>query len=278
MPVYNGEQTIEDCIESLISVEYDRDKMEIIVVDNRSTDGTKAILQRYMPEIVVLDEAKKGASAARNKGITAARGEVIAFTDSDCVVDKRWLKNLVEPALEQGVGIVGGRILAINSNKKIAKAGEKIHSHKRAFSDDIPHAISMNWASKKKVLEEVGLFDEDFLRSQDTDLSLRIYAAGYRFVYSENAIVYHRNSDTYKDLFYKGYLGGLYATKLYKKHKKFYKGRGVEENKLNRLASLIKYIYKILKDESFSDGLYIIVHYLGRICGLAVGNYKLKQD
>lgn len=277
VPVYNGQATLEDCIKSLLEIEYDKDKLEIIVVDNCSTDSTKDILERYQSEIIILQEVKKGASAARNKGITAAKGEVIAFTDVDCVADKDWLKNLAISATEEKVGIVGGKILALNSKSIIAKAGEKIHDHRRAFSDDIPHAISMNWASRKEVLIEVGLFDEDFLRSQDTDLSLRIFAAGYKFVYSENAIIYHKNSDTYRDLFYKGYLGGLYATKLYKKHSLFYKKRGVENNKLKRFISLVIYIKEILKNETLRDSVFIIIHYIGRVCGLAIGSFRFMH-
>lgn len=97
IPVYNAEKTIDECVQSLLALDYPQDKLEIITVDNNSTDNTKEILLSY--PIIYLLEKKKVSYAARNLGIRNAKGEIIAFTDSDCVVDAQWLSNII-PAFD----------------------------------------------------------------------------------------------------------------------------------------------------------------------------------
>ena len=98
VPAYNSQETIAGCIESLVNLHYPREKLEIIVADNGSRDSTVAIASRY--PVRVLREEQRGAAAARNCGIREARGEYIAFTDSDCQVAPDWLHELVRAAIE----------------------------------------------------------------------------------------------------------------------------------------------------------------------------------
>src|SRR5262245_6871280 len=87
VPVFNAQQTIRACIQSLLRLNYPKPNLELIFVDNVSTDRTPEILRQYQPDIRILHQSKKGPAAARNKGILNAAAEIIAFTDSDCVVD-----------------------------------------------------------------------------------------------------------------------------------------------------------------------------------------------
>src|SRR5437870_13786471 len=82
VPVFNAQETIRECIQSLLDLNYPKANLELIFVDNASTDRT--------PEI----------AAARNKGILHAAAEIIAFTDSDCVVDRDWLRHLIPPLVQ----------------------------------------------------------------------------------------------------------------------------------------------------------------------------------
>ena len=91
VPVYNGESVLEDCIGSLLRLNYPRDKVQLIFVDNRSTDRTAEILSRYQSQLSAFYESERGPAAARNRGLSNATGEVVAFTDADCVVDRDWL-------------------------------------------------------------------------------------------------------------------------------------------------------------------------------------------
>lgn len=215
IPVCNGEATIDACLASLLRLDWPRERLEIIVVDNDSTDGTFAILERYAREVRVLHEPRRGVSAARNAGILAARGQWIVFTDADCVVDPTWLARLVAPLDDPTVGLVGGRILSVEPCNRIERFGERIHDQRRAIEDfDLPYAIGMNWASPRAVLDRVGLFDEALLRCEDVDLAWRIGSAGHRIVYSHDACVRHRNESTFRGLFAEGAAHGAAAIAL----------------------------------------------------------------
>ena len=103
VPVYNGADTIEGLLQSLLALDYPAECHEIIVVDNGSTDHTRQIVGRY-PVRLLEERETKGAAAARNKGIRHARCDIIAFTDADCVADPNWLKMLVADHEDPSIG------------------------------------------------------------------------------------------------------------------------------------------------------------------------------
>src|SRR5258707_322683 len=88
--VYNAQATLRDCIESLLQLDYPSGHLEVLCVDNASTDATVGILASYDEHLRVVRERRRGPAAARNTGVRHAGGEVIAFTDADCVVDRAW--------------------------------------------------------------------------------------------------------------------------------------------------------------------------------------------
>ena len=220
VPVWNGERTIEACLESLLAQDYPRDRFTIVVVDNRSTDRTPEILRGYGERIRVVREAKRGPAAARNRGLAEADGDVVALTDADCVVDPAWLARIVAPLADPAVGVVGGRIRSVRPCNAIELFGEEmIHDHESAITVwTPPYVITMNWAMRRSLDAEVGGFDEDFIRCEDVDLAYRIHAAGWRLVYAPEAIVSHRNERTYAGLAHEGFLHGLYSVQAVKKH------------------------------------------------------------
>lgn len=215
VPVFNGAATIDECLRSLLASDYPADRLELLCVDNASDDDTGARVGRYAPRVRLLFEAKRGAAAARNCGIRAARFDRIAFTDADCTVDPNWLRHLVAPLADPTIGIVGGRILAHRPANFIERFGETIHDHRRAIEVfKPPYAITMSWASRRDVLEAVGLFDERLLRGQDSELAYRIGQRGLRLVYVDDAVVYHRNESSLWGLFHEGYVHGFHAPRI----------------------------------------------------------------
>jgi glycosyltransferase involved in cell wall biosynthesis len=93
VPFYNSRNTIKACAEALLGQSYPAENYEIIMVDNNSTDGSADIV-KFFPRICLLSEPEQGAYASRNRGIEIAKGSIIAFTDSDCVPSRDWLRTI----------------------------------------------------------------------------------------------------------------------------------------------------------------------------------------
>jgi len=108
VPVYNSEKWVGRCIEALLKQSYPREAYEVILVDNNSTDGSHDIARRY-DGITLLNESRQGSYAARNCGVRASKGEILAFTDADCVAAPTWLAELIKPFAKPEVCIVQGR-------------------------------------------------------------------------------------------------------------------------------------------------------------------------
>jgi len=213
--VYNGARTLPDCLASLRRLDYPAEHLELIVVDNASTDATPRLLAAAGAPFRVCHEVRRGPAAARNRGLAAATGEVVAFTDADCTVDPGWLRHLVAPLTDPTVGIVGGRILSRRPCNLIEAFGERIHDHARAMYEFVPpYAITMNWASRRAVLESVGRFNAALPRGSDVECSYRVVAAGYRLVYAPRAVIYHRNERTPWGLVHEGYVHALHASRV----------------------------------------------------------------
>ncbi len=277
VPVYDAENTLESCIESLLTLEYPKKSLEIIFINNNSTDSSANILNEYKDKIRILEETKKGASAARNKGIKESIGHIIAFTDSDCIVDKNWLKNIISPFFESDnelIGVVAGKIKTMKPCNYIALSGDLIHDHHKAVNYEIPYAISMNWASRKDVLNNVGLFDEDFIRAQDSELSLRIFKSGYKLLYNENAVVYHKNPDSFRGLYRKGYLSGFYGRKVFEKHKEFINQIDNKSSNQKFFSIFSSIIRNYFKNESYLNLLCLTVYHFGRFNGMLLSKFK----
>jgi len=274
VPTYNAEDTIEDCIKSLLNLNYPKNKLQIIIINNSSTDKTSEILNKYINNVTILFESKKGAPAARNKGLINATGEVIVFTDSDCLVDKDWVCNIVKPLYDENIGIVGGRILAKRPCNDIEKYGEKLHDHERAINKiSLPYAITMNWGSRLSVLKELGLFNEILIRCQDSDLARRIFYAGYKLVYKDDAIIYHNNRKTLRALFRQGYVHGYWGMKLNKIHKNYLSKYGYERFNLETYIKIFSSLIDYFKKNS-NESMYYFIFNIGKKTGKLIGSVR----
>ena len=215
IPAFNEEKMIGQCLQSLLVLNYPKNKYEILVVDNNSTDATAKIIQKY--EVSYLKEKRPAPAAARNLGIKKAKGEIVAFMDADCVADKNWLINLIKgfhPNTK--IAGVGGDIRALTPKNLIEKwADVFLFNHK--FTK-IPFLITGNCAYKTEVVKKVGLFNPSFRYGEDVDLSWRIFSLGYQFAYAPKAIVYHQVPKSLGQLLKKYFINGCAQTKLLAKH------------------------------------------------------------
>lgn len=272
VPVRNGERSIGRCVASIVDLDYPKDLLEVIVIDNGSTDRTRFILESYTASVRIISEPKRGASAARNSGLRVAKGEVVAFTDADCVVDKSWLKHLVVPLEDKRIGAVGGKNLSSNPKNYIERYGEEIHNHEAAIRlYKPPYVITMNWASRLDVIREVGFFDEEFLRGQDVDLAYRITQVGYSLEYEARAVIYHHNETTLRGLFHEGWVHGFHGVKVTKHHQDYIDRFGHRRLSARSYRALYKSLRKLLagsdKERSACDLAFNGGKKIGKILG-----------
>jgi GT2 family glycosyltransferase len=232
---YNAADTLEECLDSLLELRYPADQLELCVIDNCSSDGTAEVLHRYRGRVTVGSERRRGPAAARNAGLRATASVLVAFTDSDCTVEPGWLESLIAPLQDPRVGVAGGAIRARPPAGEIERFGEVIHDHQRAIEVfEPPYAITMNWASRRSLLEDVGGFDERLRRVEDVDLSYRIVQAGYKLAFVPQAVVYHRNEHSLSGLLREGYAHGFHGVPVSKRHATLLAGYG--HGRVNRVA------------------------------------------
>jgi len=188
---YNGARTLEQCLRSLCALDYPN--YEVIVVNDGSTDNSTAILGRF-PEIRVLRQANLGLSMARNVGLRAARGSIIAYTDDDCFADSNWLTHLVYQFQRSDAAAVGGPNLSPDDGWWAACVaacpGQPMHVLE---SDQVAeHIPGCNMAFRREALEAINGFDPQYRRAgDDVDVCWRLQQAGYWIAFAPGAFVWH---------------------------------------------------------------------------------------
>lgn len=203
VPVFNGASTIAGCIESLLAVDYPRDRFELLIVDNCSTDATRSILARY-PVRVVEEREVQSSYAARNRGADASRSEYLVFTDADCIVERGWLRALVRALQPPEVGGVAGGIEAFPGESAVERyqAPRAIRAERAFAHQFLPFAQTANAAFKRTVFSKIGGFDPAIIYGGDLDFSWRMQReTGLRLVFEPTAIVRHRHRTTHRGLF-----------------------------------------------------------------------------
>lgn len=202
VPVYNGERTIRACLESLLTLNYPRHLLEIILVDNLSKDRTRDIAKEF-PVRLLTEENVQSSYAARNRGIEAATGEIVAFTDADCIADKDWLKELVIPFQDPSVGGVGGKVLDSQPENDVERFICSIRLFSKTHEDKtyLPLTLTNNTAFRRSYLIKLGGFNEHLFTGGDVELSWRIQLSlGIKVDYAPQAIVYHVHRSTLKSM------------------------------------------------------------------------------
>jgi cellulose synthase/poly-beta-1,6-N-acetylglucosamine synthase-like glycosyltransferase len=214
VPVRDGESTIADCLDAILTTDYPPDRREVLVVDNGSGDGT-ADLIRSRP-VRYLHEPRRGVSNARNRGIAESRGEILAFVDADCLVEPQWLAELVRPLEDPEVGAVAGDLQHVAPTTPAERQAARLLGNwqRFAFSSNPAYPITANAAYRRDVIERIGGFDPHMTRAQDVELGLRFQErSGRRLAYAERATARHRNRTTQVG-FFRQQLGWAYGAGL----------------------------------------------------------------
>lgn len=207
IPVKNAENFILQCLKSLDNLNYRKDKYEVIISDSNSIDKTRELAASFRAKVVIAQG--ESVCAARNSGLAIAKGELIAFSDADCVMDKDWLFNAVKYFKDEAIGCVGGPSLIPGDETSFGKACGFIFSQ-WIFTGGSTYGMSFNKVRKvrhnpgcnaiyrRTVLDKVFPIDECFIEGEDVIMNKKIRDLGYSLLYTPDTKLWHYRSSTPK--------------------------------------------------------------------------------
>ncbi|MDP2935280.1 MAG: glycosyltransferase family 2 protein, partial [Dehalococcoidia bacterium] len=210
---YNGKHHLKSCFPSLMQLRYPKDKLELIMVDNGSKDGSLEFMKESFPAVVIVRNPENyGFAKGNNIGARAAHGEYVAFLNNDCRVDPDWVGELLGPVLrDHSVVCTASKMLSWDG-QRVDFVGSKMNFYGCGFHLDfgapyvdglygeekrVPSACGGAMLIDRKVFLDCGGFDEDyFAYFEDLDLGWRLWVLGYSVVFAPKAIAYHKHHGT----------------------------------------------------------------------------------
>lgn len=210
IPMHNEEKVINNILNSLINVDYPKDKLEIIPINDHSTDKTKEILESYSSKYSFIKpyhryESLRGKQNSINEVVEIAQGDIIVVYDADYIVPKGQIKDMVKAFIDPEVAAVMGRVIPYNFNKNLLtmmldlerSAGYQVDQQARYNLDLIPQYGGTVAAFKKDIFIKIGKFDPNIL-AEDTELTFKLYLNGYKVVYSNRLEALEEVPEDYK--------------------------------------------------------------------------------
>lgn len=217
VPVFNDAARLKLCLNALEHQTYPIDRYEVIVIDNGSDPGEQiAQVVAAYAQARVAQELTPGSYAARNKGISIAKGEVIAFTDADCIPAPNWIKQGVQHLIQTpNCGLVVGRIeMFFEENRETPVA---LYESVTAFPQEQllkehKGGATANVFTFKRVIEQVGEFNPHLKARGDLEWGKRVYQSGYSQHFANDVQVAHPARSSYSDLYKRTIrlVGGIY--------------------------------------------------------------------
>jgi cellulose synthase/poly-beta-1,6-N-acetylglucosamine synthase-like glycosyltransferase len=222
VPTLNSESTIDECLCSIMELDYPKQLLEVIVIDGGSMDATSDLVKTHPVRFI---HSQLNPPAAYNLVLKKIENKIIGLIDSDAKVEKSWLKKLVKHLDDPEVAGVSGTVETWNSDKLIPRVvGYELSYRYRRLPNTVERVATMNLLLKKKVTLEIGGFDEALPTQYDTDIGARLAHAGYRIAFDHEALCYHFHRPSLRTFFKQQYKYGQNTWKLYFKHPKLARG------------------------------------------------------
>jgi len=250
IPCHNEEETVVECVESFLKQDYPH--IEVIIVDDYSTDNTYKIIERYknINNIkIIRNDSNRGEGFSRNIGIKMAKGDIVVEAECDGKYPPDYVRKVTAPLIEDsniGGTIPGKRIVWSDRNNIIVRYWNKRFSAAHILTLEGKRPVIGAWAFRKAVLEEIGLYDETLPCGTDVDLVKRIKNKGYKIMFVADAYFYHRDPDTLRKFIRRIWWGSV-------KCKKFRERWGLEPSGIRKsifvgrnIAALLLPLYIIL--------------------------------
>ncbi len=221
IPVLNAGKYIKLCLDSLLTLDYIKDKTEVILIDNGSVDNTLEIAGNY--NIRVLRKTGCTISALRNMGAENAKGEILAFLDADCIVPASWLSDAAEMLKDKGIGAVGCWYGLAAKPSFIEKIWDIHMGLRRGKTGNIAWIPSGNFIIRHDIFKQIDGFNESLITAEDVDICDRLRKAGLAvFSHPKLAVEHLGNPKDLREFCYKEY----------------WRGKGVLQNLLANLPRL----------------------------------------
>lgn len=221
IPVYNRPLEIQECLTSVLALDYPADKVEVIVVDDASQDHTAAVVRRFNTRFIIQPH-NQGQSAARNAGVRVARGEIIAFLDSDCIARPGWLRELVPFFQDPRVALVGGQVDVYYRQKRLDRYEEVCSALNMGpepvmgrGESSVFYVPTCNMLVRKQAYQQVGGLDESLRVGEDVDLCWRLMAAKHHLFYMPRGQVLHKHRNRFWPAFLRRFDYGTSEAVLY---------------------------------------------------------------
>lgn len=204
VPTFNDSERLKRCLSSLESQSYPKQFYEVIVIDNNSEEDIKGIVEQFN-QAQIAYENRRGSYAARNKGISVARGTIFGFTDSDCIPAANWIEKGIENLLKTpDCGLVAGEVQLFFKNPQKPTVFEVYDSmnflRQKYYIENYKFGATANLFTSKKVFEAVGLFNPDLKSGGDSEWGKRVFAAGYTQIYADDVLVAHPARYQWKEI------------------------------------------------------------------------------
>jgi GT2 family glycosyltransferase len=235
IPTRDRKESLREALESLSGLSYPRDQWEVIVVDDGSVDGTDRLMGELQSRLSLPlhyhKRERRGLSSAKNFGIKQARGQILVFTDDDCILEKDWLNKLLTAFDSPEVGVAGGPDQMPRSGSFLAGCvdysvtsfvGTGGVREGRAMRVAQYYPRGCNTAVRKSVIEEVGGFDESLIPGEDIELVYRIKQAGYGIRYVPDAFVWHKRRGSVKGFVRQIFSRGYGRVELGRRHRELF--------------------------------------------------------
>jgi glycosyltransferase involved in cell wall biosynthesis len=268
IPTHNDGDLILGQLDALIDQDYEGD-YEIIVADNNSTDGLADRLRAFPDLRIVQAPSKQCAAYARNIGVGAARGELVAFCDADDVVRRSWLSGLVKAAREAPA--VGGCLDLLSLNGPASSGAERVEL--RFHLGYLPYAQSCNMAWWKDVFFGIGGMDETLVAGEDPDISWRLIHLGGWIAHAPDAWVAYRFRHSHRALFQQNFNYGKCNVELFVRYRELGLKRREPVEVLRNIAFLALRLTKLRSDPVAREFWFRTA---GLLCGHTVGSFRRR--
>jgi len=202
IPIYNRAALLNLCLPPLFAQSYPQDRYEILLIDDGSSDDTveraREIGLKWDGKFRIIEQTNGGPAKARNSGLFASQADIIAFVDSDCVAEPRWLEILINALTHHEADAVGGPIVGAHIDNWVSFYLETVGFYRhRIRHGKVDYLVSGNIAVRRNALLAVGGFTtQGGVWGEDVDLSYKLIREGYKLIVSEQGVVTHYGDPT----------------------------------------------------------------------------------